>query len=173
LEVTDESPEELVFAMPMLTYTGRVSHAFTNEPMAGVFVIAMNSSSKGNLSMITDQEWEALHALDSNPSIHDPALKPVDKIYGFENIVRTGEDGRFEMLCPKGDTPYGFVFFEQNYIGLKHSNRMKTGRWKSRPRQCTRRPRCSFRRIRMTNAYRFAPNGGSTKTKTPDGLLSF
>jgi hypothetical protein len=120
LEVTDESPEELVFAMPMLTYTGRVSHAFTNEPMAGVFVIAMNSSSKGNLSMITDQEWEALHALDSNPSIHDPALKPVDKIYGFENIVRTGEDGRFEMLCPKGDTPYGFVFFEQNYIGLKH-----------------------------------------------------
>ena len=121
LEVNAESPEELVFMLAEgILYYGQVVHGLTGEPMAGAFVMGMGGSGKGNLSQITDEQWEALHALPANPSADEFALGPLRKLYGFKKIVRTDEDGRFEMSFRPGRGFYGFVFFEQNYIGVLH-----------------------------------------------------
>lgn len=120
LHVTDNSTDKLVFEMPLVTYYGQIVNGITDGPMDGAFVIAMRSTSKGNLSMITSEQWNQLHTLGNNPSPNDPALEPLRKIYGFNKIVRTDEDGRFEIVCPIGENPYGFVCFEENYIGIMH-----------------------------------------------------
>ena len=120
LHVTDASPEELVFEMPLVTYYGQIVNGITNEPMDRAFVMAMWSTGKGNLSMITSEQWGQLHALGNNPSPNDPALEPLREFYGFNKIVRTDEYGRFEIVCPVGENPYGFVCFEENYTGVMH-----------------------------------------------------
>ena len=56
---------------------------------------------------------ETLHFLPvrSNQSVTFTVLKILSE---------RNNDGYFEMNCPEGDTPYGFIFFEQNYIGQMH-----------------------------------------------------
>jgi hypothetical protein len=120
LEVTNNSPDELIFEMPLITYSGQIVDGLTDEPMVGAFVMAIWATSKGNLSMITPEQWEKLHDLGNSPSPDDPILGPLKKIYSFKKIVRTDEDGRFDIICPIGKSPYGFVCFEENYIGIMH-----------------------------------------------------
>jgi len=120
LEVTEESPEELVFEFPYVTYYGRIVNGVTKEPMEGAFVMAMRGSGEGNLSMITPEQWDQLHALETFPRDNDPALNPLRRIYGFSKIVRTNEDGQYSIEHPVGDNPYGFLAFEENYTGVLH-----------------------------------------------------
>jgi len=118
--VNEQSPDELIFKLPKsILYYGQVVGGQTGEPMEGAFVIGFNSKSKGNLSMITDRQWQALHALPADPCLTDPALKPVFGIYGVKKIMRTNEQGCFEMSFRPGEI-YGFIAFEKDYLGLLH-----------------------------------------------------
>jgi hypothetical protein len=120
LTVNEQSPDELVFRQPEgILYYGQVVGGLTGEPMPGAFVIGFSSKAKGNLSMITDQQWQALHALPPAPSLADPAVKPIRQIYGVKKIVRTDELGNFQMSFRPGEI-YGFIAFEKDYLGLKH-----------------------------------------------------
>ena len=120
LTVNEQSPDELIFWQPKgILYYGQIVHGLTGEPMEGSFVIGFESKSKGNLSMITEQQWQSLHALPVDPSLTDPAVKPVREIYGVKKIVRTDEQGCFQMSFRPGEI-YGFIAFEKDYLGLKH-----------------------------------------------------
>jgi len=130
MEVTSGSPPRLVFKVAdYIHYYGQVVHGLTGEPMPGAFVIGMWSSAKGNLSQLTAEQWQALHALPADPCDNDPALKPVRKFYGFKKIVRTDHNGRFNMTFRPGRDHYGFVAFEQDFIPLMHrKHRLKPDR---------------------------------------------
>jgi len=121
LEVTEDSPEQLIFRLSeSIFYHGRVIHGLTDEPMEGVFVIAMYNSEWGNFSRITAEQWELLHELPADPCISDEALEPVKEIYGFSRVARTDANGRFGISVGPLDGLYGFVFFEQDYLGIMH-----------------------------------------------------
>jgi len=120
MTVNEQSPDELIFKLPEnILYHGRIVHGLMGEPMPGAFVIGYASKGQGNLSMITSRQWEALHALPSDPCLTDPAVKPVCEIYGVKKIVRTDEQGHFQMSFQPGEI-YGFIAFEENYLGLQH-----------------------------------------------------
>jgi len=120
LTVNEQSPDELIFRLPeSILYYGQIVHGLTGEPMAGVFVIGYQSKSKGNFSMITDEQWRALHALPDEPELTDLAVKPICDIYGVKKIVRTDEQGLFLMSFRPGEI-YGFIAFDQDYLGLMH-----------------------------------------------------
>lgn len=119
LTVNEYSPDELVFKLPEgILYYGQIIHGLTGEPMPGAFVIGFSGKRKGNLSMITDRQWEALHALPVDPCLTDPAVKPICEIYGVRKIVRTDEHGNFQMSFRPGEI-YGFIAFEENCLGLQ------------------------------------------------------
>jgi hypothetical protein len=121
LEVTEDSPEQLVFKLQEgIVYHGRVIEALTGEPMEGAFVVSMWGTKEGNLSQITDEQWEQLHELPGDPCVGDKALEPIDKIYGFSKVVRADANGRFDMTFLPGDRVYGFVAFEEDYLGVMH-----------------------------------------------------
>jgi len=121
LEVNEDSPEELIFKLQeSIIYHGRVVEALTGEPMQGAFVIGMWGTKEGNLSHITSEQWEVLHELANDPCLGDEALEPINRVYGFNKVVRTDEDGRFEMSFRPGGRLYGFVAFEENYLGVMH-----------------------------------------------------
>jgi len=120
LTVNEQSPDELIFKLPeCILYHGRIVHGLTGEPMEGAFVIGFNAKAKGNLSMITDQQWQALHALPNDPCLADPTVKPVCQIYHFKKIVRTDELGNFQMSFRPGEI-YGFIAFQKDYLGLMY-----------------------------------------------------
>jgi len=121
LEVTEDSPEELVFKFPdNIIYYGQVVHGITGEPMEGVFVIGIKGRGRNNFSSITDQQWEALYALPADPCVEDSALEPLQSIYGVKKVVRTDGNGKFEMNVDLREALYGFVAFEKNYLGIMH-----------------------------------------------------
>jgi hypothetical protein len=118
LTVNEQSSDELIFKPPeSILYYGQVVHGLTGGPMVGAFVIGFSSGAGGNLSMITDQRWQALHALPADPCLTDAAVKPVCEIYGVKKIVRTDELGNFQMSFRPGEI-YGFIAFDQDYLGL-------------------------------------------------------
>jgi hypothetical protein len=120
LTVNEQSPDELIFRLPdSIFYYGQIIHGLTGEPMEGAFVIGFSGKIKGNLSMITDQQWQALHALPVDPDLTNPAVKPICEIYSVKKIVRTDEYGCFQMSFRPGEI-YGFIAFEEDYLGLMH-----------------------------------------------------
>ncbi len=120
LTVNEQSPDELIFRLSEnILYYGQIVHGLTSEPMEGAFVVGFNSKAKENLSMITEWQWQYLHALPADPSLSDPVVKPVCEIYGIKKIVRTDEQGHFQMSFRPGEI-YGFIAFEKDYLGLLH-----------------------------------------------------
>jgi hypothetical protein len=121
LEVTAGSPELLVFESPgSLLCCGRVIDGVTGKPMHGAFVIAKSAIySTRNLCRITPEQWQMLHALPANPSFDNRNLAPLRKIYVFHEIIRTDEDGWFEINFQPGDKYYGFVVFDENYLAVE------------------------------------------------------
>ena len=121
LEVTEDSPEQLVFTLSdSIVYHGQVIHGLTDEPMEGALVIGMWGVKEGNLSHITSEQWEVLHELPGDPCLGDEALEPINGVYAFNRVVRTDDDGWFEMRFQPGGGLYGFVAFEEDYLGIMH-----------------------------------------------------
>jgi len=132
LQVTAHSPAQLVFTLRQgILYFGQVVHGITQEPMPGAFVIAEQGSRSGNLSQITSEQWQAMHAVSEKPSASDSALEPVQRIYCFNQVVRTDAQGRFQMYFEPEQDFYGFLAFEENYLGVlyrKHTLRPDANR---------------------------------------------
>lgn len=71
IEVTAESPEQLVFKSnykrgDIVTYSGKVVHGITREPMEGAFVVAIDgvlATHDEYFSRFTWEEWDRLHSL--------------------------------------------------------------------------------------------------------------
>jgi len=119
IEVTADSPEQLVFTVPKdRVYYGHVVNGFTSEPMEGVFVGDSDCSSCGrNLSQLTPEQWQALHSLPASVSLANKEFaKVVDPVpYCFSKVVRTDRDGRFEIRPSKREF-YKLVIFQQHYM---------------------------------------------------------
>ena len=127
MEITADSPEKLVFKVrPSTLVYGQVVHGITSEPMEGAFVIGRKSiCGRKNLSVVTVEQWDALHALPQSTSTSDKALsdvlKPVREVYEFKKIVRTNSSGWFEMQLPSREHIEGFTVFEENYLTVDAS----------------------------------------------------
>ena len=117
LEVTENSPRELVFTLPeALTYYGQIVHGITGATLPGAFIRLMHGGCDGHFSSITDEQWKALRALGSDPNIHEKALSPLNDIYIFSRLVRTDSSGRFQINTGRQQSFWGFEFFEEDYI---------------------------------------------------------
>lgn len=121
IEVTADSPEQLVFRVPVedKRYHGQIVNGVTGRPMAGAFVIDIVSSDTGkNLSMLTPERWDKLHALSDSVSwSHKDLVKVFEPAcYDFSKIVRTDENGWFELGVPPKRDFGKLVIFEQNYL---------------------------------------------------------
>lgn len=126
IEVTAESPEELIFKTKLDTnrvvYGGRVVHGITGEPMEGVFVMevaSMNIMMQKNLSEIRPEEWNALHALPIGASLDDTLPKSLRHTFNTESIVRTDTNGRFRVISPPKERFSSFVVFKKDYLGVR------------------------------------------------------
>jgi hypothetical protein len=125
IHLTEDSPRHLVFrtkpkpAGKHIIYTGQVIHGITGEPMPGALVAAGDSTEK-DLSALTTEQWERLHQLPMKPSMNDRVLKVLLMIRPSRTVVRTDEQGWFEL--PVSNLK-GFDFitaFEQDYVAIPH-----------------------------------------------------
>ncbi|GAG39281.1 unnamed protein product, partial [marine sediment metagenome] len=122
IEVTAESPEQLVFKITSeKTYYGRVVNGMTNQPVEKAFVIDMYARNSGrNLSMLTNAEWQQLNAFDRAVSRFDKefseAWRAVDSCYSFSQITTTDANGWFEMTPGAGRYFYKLVVFAKDYL---------------------------------------------------------
>jgi hypothetical protein len=69
-----------------------------------------------NLSKL---DQSVMHTLPANPSADDENLAPLREIYNFDEIVRTDEDGRFEINFRPGGQYCELVVFQENYLSVQ------------------------------------------------------
>lgn len=120
LTVAEDSPETLTFRMhPPVVFRGRVIDATNGEPLAGAFVGGWSSSSQDSLSEVTDAAWALAEQLPDNPSLDDAALQPFRRCYGFQQIVRSGDDGRFELHQQPDARFYGVMAFARHKLTIR------------------------------------------------------
>jgi hypothetical protein len=118
--VTAESPDELVFRLPVvLTYRGRVVHGVTGEPMAGAFLMGWNSTSRNNLALLTAEEWQALRDLPADPPLDAAPITRLRELYGVQALVRTDAEGRFEIRRRAEQEFYGLLAFAEDHVPFK------------------------------------------------------
>jgi hypothetical protein len=119
LVVTADSPEELTFELPhSVSYVGRVVHGVTGKPMAGALVMGYRSTSRNNLALLTDDDWKMLREVPSNPPLDHPAVKRLGEFYGVQGLVRTDDEGRFEITRQPDQEFYGVIAFDRDAIGF-------------------------------------------------------
>ncbi|MHC4213242.1 MAG: carboxypeptidase-like regulatory domain-containing protein [Planctomycetota bacterium] len=119
INVTADSPEHLRFMLPSeyKFYHGQVVHGITGEPMAGAFVLDSISMSGGtNLSTVTDEQWKELHELPRAVSLGEKASLFTRLCYSSSRIVRSDEEGNFELKIPPAHTFYKVVIFEKDFL---------------------------------------------------------
>lgn len=119
--VTSDSPEQLDFRLPpAVVYRGRVVHGVTGESLPGAFVMGWSSTSRQNLALLSNEQWSHLDEVDSNPPDDDhPAMKLLREHYGVQELVRTDQDGRFEITQAPDDDFYGLIAFGKDFVPLR------------------------------------------------------
>lgn len=135
IEVTSESPEELVFSLPdnKITVTGKILHAVTQEPLEGVFVSGSGDYarapvqkgsiiSQGYSEDLSPEQWALLETLPLMPSLDDLANPALLAMIPAGPLARSDPDGRFTMkvlpwyhfsrlgLWAQGFMPYKYSF---------------------------------------------------------------
>ncbi len=122
IEVSAASPDVLVFhTRPGTTYSGQIVDAKTGAPLAGVFVLAETSRGPKRLADFAEEQWDSLEQLSVHPARNDEALKPIREAYGFVDVVRTDEQGTYEISLHGVDF-YGFIYFARDYIPVQYRN---------------------------------------------------
>lgn len=120
LTITDDSPEELVFRLPKAkTFYGRVVHGVTRQPISGAIVFGTVATARQNLAMLTDEEWGLLSETPSNPAREHPALKLLQKHYGIAGFVRSGADGKFELVQQASQKIYNLVAVDPRSVPFR------------------------------------------------------
>ena len=101
IEVTEDSPEELVYRFPPpTTFVGRVVDGVTGKPLAGAFVMpGMPVMRPGEvmfgLAMLTEENWKAFHALPAAPNAETP--RQIGDVQIQAPIVRTDAEGKYSI----------------------------------------------------------------------------
>lgn len=120
VEVTRDSPAYLEFRLPPeITFRGRVVHGVTGEPLAGAFVVGWSSTSRQNLALLSINDWHGLRKLEPNPPLDHPSIKLLQEHYGVQGLVRTDDDGRFEITQARDQEFYGLMAFAEDYVPFK------------------------------------------------------
>jgi hypothetical protein len=120
LIVTADSPEELSFTLPHeLTYSGRVVDGVTGDPVSGAIVVGWNSTRHNNLAMLTADDWKLLRDTPSNPPLNHPAIQRLRDFYGVEGLVRTDNEGQFEIVREPDQEFYGVMAFDEDTLPYK------------------------------------------------------
>ena len=120
LVVKDDSPEELSFELPRaISYRGRIVHGATGEPLADAFLVGWSSTSRNNLALLTAEDWRLLRDTPSNPPMDHPAIVRLKEFYGVQGFVRTGKDGRFEIMRQPDQEFYGLMAFAEDMVPYK------------------------------------------------------
>ncbi len=120
LVVTADSPEELSFELPhSVSYHGRAVHGVTGKPLAGALVMGYRSTSRNNLALLTDEDWKMLREVPSNPPLDHAAVKRLGEFYGVQGLVRTDDEGRFEITRQPDEEFYGVIAFDENAIPIQ------------------------------------------------------
>ena len=120
LIVTLDSPAQLVLQLPPpATFVGRVVHGVTGKPMAGAMIMAWKASVRNNLALLTADDWKLLHELPASPELDAPAIERLGKIYGVQRLVRTDDQGRFEITRTRDQVFYGLMAFDEDFIPLQ------------------------------------------------------
>lgn len=120
LVVTADSPEELLFQLPApVTFRGRVVHGVSGEPLTMAFVMGWNSTSRNNLALLSADDWKALREVASPAGLDAPAVKKLGELYGVQALVRTDNQGRFEITRAPDQSFYGLLAFDEHYVPYK------------------------------------------------------
>lgn len=120
LIVQEDSPDELTFKLPPpLVFRGRVIDPVSGKPLAGVFVGGYSGSTQKTIAAVTEEEWAAAEKLSPKPKITEQALKPFLEVNNFRQIVRTSQDGSFELKQPQDFRFYGVAAFARNRLPIR------------------------------------------------------
>jgi hypothetical protein len=120
LRVEAQSPEVLTFELPSATvYHGRAVDGITGKPMSRVWATATTAVGRGNLAELTEQDWNDLRAMPAVAGPKDAATRILGRHYGIGALVRTDDDGRFEITEPPGVQFYDIMVFAENVIPIK------------------------------------------------------
>jgi hypothetical protein len=105
--VTADSPRELVFRAkyPRSTYSGRVVHGITAEPVSGVLLVCAAGRADAGI-LRAARQWEATLAPGDDPGAdcNAPASSPPTDV--LSKLARTDEHGRFEVAYEPGKDNY-------------------------------------------------------------------
>jgi len=112
LELTADSPDELVFHLPpSVTYRGRVVDGITGAPVANACVFGSSGISNNRLAQLSADQWKSLR--ESSVKDLESALK---KIGYLEAFTRTDSEGKYEIV-QKGETGISeVVAAEENFL---------------------------------------------------------
>ncbi len=122
IEVTSESPEQLVFKIIPKKYYGQIVNGITGQPVEKAFVIDMYGNGGRNLSMLIDAEWQKLNTIERAISRFDKefseAWRIVDSCYSFTQIAPTDANGWFEITPGAGDDYHKLIVFAKDYLAV-------------------------------------------------------
>jgi hypothetical protein len=107
VEVTPDSPSELVFQLPSEgpVFVGQVVSGVTGHPLPGIFVMARNGHKSAHVADFTAVDWATLDSFPANAPTDCPALEPLRRVYMFGALDRTDAAGRYRIaLQPGGET---------------------------------------------------------------------
>jgi hypothetical protein len=122
LRVDQSSPEVLTFPLPQATvYRGRVVHGITGKPLARSWAAATVATGRANLAELSDDDWRQLRSMPDVAGPADAATKIIGMHYGIGALVRTDDEGRFEITQPPGITFYGIMAFAETYLPLRET----------------------------------------------------
>jgi len=128
IEVVGSSPEELVFppvAAKSIRYSGQVFYGFSDKPAEGAFVVCSKgpgTDGRVSLQTLSTEQWNLLHGASSKPSVDDPAVEVLHKIWSIADVTRTDSSGYFEIVVPDSGRNYDFCVFDAGYIGICHES---------------------------------------------------
>ncbi len=121
VDIDANSPDLITFHRPApVTFHGRVVDGATGKPLAGAFVLGFKATHQyPNLAMLSADDWRTLDALPTRPAPDDPALKPVARHYVIEAIVRTDNDGRYEIQRGPEQEMYALLAFAKDHLPIE------------------------------------------------------
>jgi hypothetical protein len=120
LRVADSSPEVLSFQLPGATlYRGRAVHGITGKPLARSWAAATVATGRANLAELSDDDWRQLRSMPDVAGPADAATRIVGVHYGIGALVRTDNEGRFEITEPPGITFYDIMAFAEGFLPLR------------------------------------------------------
>ena len=123
VELDANSPETVTFAsLPMPSFTGRVVHGITGEPLKGVFVSYDQPFNDNLYSDINDAQWEILHQWGQSPQQTQQAEAFLRTIQDVHGLTRTSAAGRFCLQTnAKTKDDDTLSFFDQDYMAFYRS----------------------------------------------------